>query len=460
MVLRRHKALWQALLLLVIVGAILRFSYNYYKETELKLKAANIRHHELMEDRNRMSRDLDGVMESKNNLEFSLRTKVQSFAKIKEEWDNERDKLQNRVNKDKTSFDALDTEYRTLKAKNEDLQTEYDHMKKGFDRLTNDHKKLNAEHQNNFNELKRKDEKIIAALQNQVEHYQQQTNKLETKVEDLKGNLAKYQTAIAKLQQKLSQTEKGKQEQVPEVKNDHRVSNEPAAAKQKSHTRTKRRRIQHSNPTIAVMNKVDRDVTIPVSDNNKALKHKQFLQNLEKLAEASPMKQGRNSKVRIVKENHEVPKVGGYEVNVVQRNLRKDIDDSRRKNNGNEGQKEDQKKNLDDDEKKDESHDNIEVISKNGKEEGNFNLDEQSETKENKEGQVSLSKDENGEIQLKQDKSNANEQMNDDQKSDDEEIALQEGDSEDENEEHEVLDQPENLLKREEEAQEREEVVK
>lgn len=60
-------------------------------------------------------------------------------------------------------------------------------------------------------------------------------------------------------------------------------------------------------------------------------------------------------------------------------------------------------------------------------EQGNFNLDERSEAKENKERQVSLTKDGNGEMKLKREKRDANEQMNDDQKSDDEEIALKQG---------------------------------
>lgn len=94
------------------------------------------------------------------------------------------------------------------------------------------------------------------------------------------------------------------------------------------------------------------------------------MKNLGKLAEESPRKLGRNSKVSVVKENHEVPKLGDYEVNVVQRNLKKDIDDGEKKDNGDEGQKDINdkgKKSLDDDEKKDEIQDNIEVISKNGK---------------------------------------------------------------------------------------------
>ena len=60
MVFRRHKSLWQVLILLIVVGTTLRFSYNYYTENALKLKAANIRHHELLEERNKISRELDG----------------------------------------------------------------------------------------------------------------------------------------------------------------------------------------------------------------------------------------------------------------------------------------------------------------------------------------------------------------------------------------------------------------
>jgi hypothetical protein len=50
-------------------------------------------------------------------------------------------------------------------AKNDDLQTDYEHMKKSFDRLKSDHTKLDSEHRNNFAELKEKNEKIIVALQ-------------------------------------------------------------------------------------------------------------------------------------------------------------------------------------------------------------------------------------------------------------------------------------------------------
>ena len=60
MVFRRHKALWQGLCLLIFVGIAFKFSYNYYRNSEMKLKAANIRHHELLEERNKFSRELDG----------------------------------------------------------------------------------------------------------------------------------------------------------------------------------------------------------------------------------------------------------------------------------------------------------------------------------------------------------------------------------------------------------------
>ena len=59
MVFRRHKALWQGLCLLIFVGITFKYSYSYYKNNERKLKAANIRHHELLEERNKFSRELD-----------------------------------------------------------------------------------------------------------------------------------------------------------------------------------------------------------------------------------------------------------------------------------------------------------------------------------------------------------------------------------------------------------------
>ena len=59
MVFRRHKALWQVLLLFIIGGIMLKFSYSYYKDNEVKLKAANVRHHELLEERNRIGRELE-----------------------------------------------------------------------------------------------------------------------------------------------------------------------------------------------------------------------------------------------------------------------------------------------------------------------------------------------------------------------------------------------------------------
>ena len=60
MFLRRHRGLLQAVLVLISFVVILRYSYTYYKDTSSELKAANIRHHELLEERNRFSRELEG----------------------------------------------------------------------------------------------------------------------------------------------------------------------------------------------------------------------------------------------------------------------------------------------------------------------------------------------------------------------------------------------------------------
>ena len=66
MVFRRHKALWQVLIFVIVVGTTLKYSYNYYSESERKLRAANIRHHELLEDRNKISRELEGKSTCQN----------------------------------------------------------------------------------------------------------------------------------------------------------------------------------------------------------------------------------------------------------------------------------------------------------------------------------------------------------------------------------------------------------
>ncbi|CAB3990094.1 Hypothetical predicted protein [Paramuricea clavata] len=450
MVFRRHKALWQVLVLLVFVGITLRYSYNYYNETSLKLKAANIRHHELLEERNSVSRELDGVIESKNNLELSLRTKTQRFAEKKKEWDAERDNLQNRANKEKANFDALDSEYKMVKAKHDDLQIDCEHMKKSFDRLKEDHTKLDTEHRNNFEGLKQKNEKIILALQKQVEHYQKEENLLQLKVQDLQENVAQYQNVVAKLQKKISQDDKGKKDSVtvPEVKKNEIASN--VAGKEKLRSKIRRRRAAKESNSKFDANKIKvKNIRDTVSDSDKAQKQKQFLRNLGKLTEVIPEKQDNTNEVSKVNvdtnaNNVEIPKAGKYVVDVV------------RENGG--GQKEDN--NI---ERKDENNDNIEVINKDGKDEQNFNLDEQPDL-EARERQA-LAEHNKGEDRLERDKRDADEQVNNDEKSDDEEIALREEDNEDdnadENEENEILEQPENLLlKREEAVQDREETIK
>lgn len=58
--LRRQKTVWQALLLFVIVGLTIRSAHNYYNDNESKLRSAKIRHHELLEERNSLTRQVDG----------------------------------------------------------------------------------------------------------------------------------------------------------------------------------------------------------------------------------------------------------------------------------------------------------------------------------------------------------------------------------------------------------------
>lgn len=57
---RRHKNVVQPLLAFVVVAITLWYFYKYYQENNIKLKAAKVRHHELLEERNRLSRELDG----------------------------------------------------------------------------------------------------------------------------------------------------------------------------------------------------------------------------------------------------------------------------------------------------------------------------------------------------------------------------------------------------------------
>ena len=480
MVFRRHKTLWQVLILVIVVGTTFKFSYNYYTENERRLRAANIRHHELLDDRNKMSRELEGVIESKNNLELALRTKTQKLADLKKEWNTERDILENKANKHKSSFDALDSEYRMIKAKNDDLQIDYDHMKKSYNRLKEDHAKLDSEHRNNFSELKQKNEKIIVALQKQVEHYQNQENLKQLKVQKLEENLEQYQNIVARLQKKLDESAaKIDSLAVSKVNIDRKALN--AADKAPLSSKTRRRRLAKGlNPKNDVKKRFER-----VVDDNKALKQKQFFQDLRKLGDESQGTQDRQNEADEEKNNNyvEMRKANAVEggQNEVIRNEEKSENDERQNGVNNIEKKVDvwtgqndvinnERKQQDNGGQNDENGverkeniDNIEVINKDGKDEQNFNLDAQQNI-EAKERQA-LVEQHKGLETLQRDKRGAEEQVNIDQKSDDEEIALQEGDNgdnvADENEEDEMLEQPENLLlNREEEAQDREENLK
>lgn len=442
MVFRRYKGLWQAFLLLIFVGVTLRFSYNYYKENEIKLKAAKVRHHELLDERNRLSRDLDGVMESKNNLEYSLRIKAQQFKKLKEEWDVEKRNLENQANKDKANVDALDSEHRMLKSKHDDLQIDYEHMKKNFDRLKEDHTKLDTEHRNNYAELKKKEEKIISALQKQLEHYQKQENSLQIKVQELEETIAQYQAVVAKLQVQVKESAK---KHVLEVKHDQIV---PKAGLGSLHSKRRRKIVaKESDPKLDAKNNLNRIEDL-VSKSNKNLKHEQFLQDLRKSREERKQTQEKKNEVKLTDKNDGnvvvPPKAGEYTLDVI-------------------GNKDEEKKDVVDETvgNKNEIADKIEVISENGKEEKNFKLDEQRD-EESKEIQA-VGEENNAEDKLVREKREADERLNNDQKFDDQEVALQEGGDAnednvgDENEESEMLNKPENLLMHGEEKSQQEE---
>lgn len=207
MFLRRHRGLLQAVLVLISFVVILRYSYTYYKDTSSELKAANIRHHELLEERNRFSRELEVMTQGKTDLEYSLKLKLVEMSKFRKECQSAKDNLQNQINRDKSEsmarFNALDSEHRMVKANKDDLETEHKHLKKNFERLKADHGSIETAYKTNFQNLKAKNEKIISSLQSQVEYYQKQENSLSIKVKELKETVGKYQNTLVQLKQQM-----------------------------------------------------------------------------------------------------------------------------------------------------------------------------------------------------------------------------------------------------------------
>ena len=62
MVFRRHRNVLQLVFVVLVIGAAVRYAYNYYQDTSIKLKAANIRRHELLKELNKANRELDGEL--------------------------------------------------------------------------------------------------------------------------------------------------------------------------------------------------------------------------------------------------------------------------------------------------------------------------------------------------------------------------------------------------------------
>lgn len=414
---------------IIIVVITFRYCYEYYKDTSTKLEAANIRHHELLEDRNRFSREVEVLTKSKTDLEYALKLKSGELHKLHNECQSSKNKFENQINRDKSEsmarFNALDSEHMMLKANKDDLEIEHKHLRKSFDRLKTDHGKIDSAYKKNIEVLKEKNEKIISSLQRQVEYYQKQENSLSIEVKNLKATIVQYQTALKdlmekKAKEKVSQSIEHESENAEQSRSKHI---------EKTIDRGKFARSEETGGKVDSINKVAH------VDDNSLESQKLLHHNIEK----------RNNEPKVKQKPNDLNNITNV---LIEPDVRQDVVYMKRtKRHGNNGaQKEDveevhedmvKKKRLKRHKNNGAEKQDVEEVYKRHKEWKNGENDKVDDTNfvGGQEGEKEVLVDDDYE-RLKmhmKDLNHANDKLNNDQKFDDHEVALQEGEENEDN---------------------------
>ncbi|KAK2557616.1 Golgi integral membrane protein 4, partial [Acropora cervicornis] len=164
---RRNKPIWQATVLLALVGG-LGYTFYLYNSATMDLDASRSEADKYLHQRESLSSQLQVVYEHRARLERSLQKEKADHKNVKLDFSKKQNAFLLNVTRSKheamNRFNSLETQYNMLKAQAKELQTDYSRLQQQYSRLSSEHGLVVNEQKRNFQVYKEQKANEILSL--------------------------------------------------------------------------------------------------------------------------------------------------------------------------------------------------------------------------------------------------------------------------------------------------------
>lgn len=210
---RRNKPIWQATVLLALVGG-LGYTFYLYNLATMDLDASRSEADKYLHQQESLSSQLQVVYEHRARLERSLQKEKADHKNAKLDFSKKQNAFLLNVTRSKheamNRFNSLETQYNMLKAQAKELQTDYGRLQQQYSRLSSEHGLVVNEQKRNFQVYKEQKANEILSLTEEVKTLKEQVVSLRIHLKSKSEEMDQYKlsssTALAasqKYQEKL-----------------------------------------------------------------------------------------------------------------------------------------------------------------------------------------------------------------------------------------------------------------
>ncbi|XP_067658714.1 Golgi integral membrane protein 4-like isoform X3 [Haliotis asinina] len=177
--------------LIVIVASLLGCVYllYLYNSTQGRLREAEASAERYRRSDESKVAQLQVLSEQKSRVETSLKDSMKEKELLREKCENDRQEFVRRLN-------SLNSQHNMLKGQHEELEAENGRLQQDMQKARDDNANVEAQHRQEFSQMKQEKELEIASLRDQIANIQRQNDNLQNEISSLKAQLENSQKQL------------------------------------------------------------------------------------------------------------------------------------------------------------------------------------------------------------------------------------------------------------------------
>lgn len=192
---RRNKPIWQAAVLLSLVGG-LGYTFYLYNVTTMDLEVVRLEADKYLKQQESLSSQLQVVYEHRARLERSLQKEKLDHKNTKSDFSKRQNAFLLNITRSKheamNRFNSLETQYNMVKAQAKEIETDFNRLQQQYSRLSSEHGLVVNEQKRNFQMYKEQKTNELLSLQEEVKTLKEQVVSLRTHLQSKSQETEQY----------------------------------------------------------------------------------------------------------------------------------------------------------------------------------------------------------------------------------------------------------------------------